>query len=189
MIPLLLLLAHAHTVEAIPQATSTEPRSALARAPGKVSADHDRLDALSGRFHFERTTTAVPGRPAERATGWSENRWILGDSYLECRLREAGTATDEAAVVTYGFDLRRRSYFVLAVATRGTSYLNLEGFWDEPTRSLVLLGKDSGDGKTPSPKLRMILRIENRDRHVVELWVIVTGRLPQKFSETVFTRE
>jgi hypothetical protein len=88
-----------------------------------------------------------------------------------------------------GYDLRRRIYFALVVGSRGTNYRNLEGFWDAPARSLVLLGKDPGDGRTPGPKIRQVLRIESRDRHVMELYVIHAGRLPQKVSEITFVRE
>lgn len=167
-----------------------EPGAVLSPRP---SAEHERLDALAGRFKFERTTPAAAGRPAERVTGRTENRWILGARYLECRLVEGAPGAEvETAVVTYGFDLRRRIYFSLAVGSRGSNYRNLEGFWDEPARSLVLLGKDPGDGTasaTPSPKLRQVVHVESRDRHVVETFVIYPGRLPQKAAEVVFTRE
>jgi hypothetical protein len=191
MIPLAwLLLARAPAVEAVPQAPPSKTAAVEARPAGKLSADHDRLDALAGRFRFERTTEpAATGRPAEKGTGWTENRWILDNHYLECRMSEGETGSNETAVVTYGYDMRRRTYFALAVGSRGTNYRNLEGFWDELAHSLVLLGKDPGDGKTPGPKFRQVLRVENRDRHVVELYVIYPGRLPQKASELVFTRQ
>lgn len=184
-----LLLAQAPAVGAVPQAPLSKAPSVETRPAGKLSADHDRLDALAGRFRFERTTIpAVTGRPAENGTGWTENRWVLDDHYLECRMRE-GDARDETAVVTYGYDLRRRTYFALAVGSRGTNYRNLEGFWDELAHSFVFLGKDPGDGKTPGPKLRQVLHVDNPDRHRVEFFVIYPGRLPQKASEIVFTRE
>ena len=156
--------------------------------PHKPSADHERLDVLAGTWRFDKVTT-MPGRPPERSTGVSENRWILGDRYLECRAREGeGAAASEHSLV-YGFDLGRRTYFSLTMSSRGTSYRNLEGFYDEPARSLVLLGRDPGDGRAPGPKIRQVVRIDSPERHVLELFLVVPGRLPQKVTEITYTRQ
>jgi hypothetical protein len=194
MISIACLLAAGNLMIAVDgQTASPDVSSANAQTAARPTADHDRLDALAGRFRFERSATTVAGRPAERTTGRSENRWVLDSHYLECRFVEGPPGAEaETAVITYGFDLRRRVYFSLAVGSRGTNYRNLEGFWDEPARSLVLLGKDAGDGnatQAPGPKLRQVLHIESRDRHVVEMFVIHPGRLPQRSAEIVFTRE
>jgi uncharacterized protein DUF1579 len=163
----------------------------LAVGPAAVpvpSVDHERLDALVGSWKVERTVTA-PGQPPERTTGKSENRWTLDNRYVECRLKEGEGGSATESLLLYGFDTQRRVYFSLAVSSRGTGYRNLEGFYDQPTRSFVLLGRDPGDGRAPGPKLRQVLRIESRDRHVLELFLIGTGQLPRKVTEITFTRE
>jgi len=160
-----------------------------AATPGpRPSLEHDRLDALAGTWRFEKNTS-LAGKPPERTTGVSENRWILENRYLECRAREGDGGSLGESLLIYGFDTRRRAYFTLAMASRGTSYRNLEGFYDEPTKSLVLLGKDPGDGRTSGVKLRQVLTIESRDRHRLELFLIPRGKLPQKVVEIVYTRE
>jgi hypothetical protein len=154
----------------------------------RPSVDHERLDALAGTFRFERTAT-LPGRAPERTTGVSENRWILGNRYLECRSQEGEGGSEGGNVVTYGFDLRRRVYFALLIGSRGTNYQNLEGFYDEPAHSFVLIGKDAGDGRVPGPKLRQVVRVDSRDRHVVEFYTVAPGRLPQKVIEITYSRQ
>jgi hypothetical protein len=174
-----------------PAAASPQAGASLSTA-AKPSVDHERLDALAGTFRFERTAT-LPGRAPERTTGVSENRWVLGNRYLECRSLEgegAGEgASQSGSVVTYGFDLRRRVYFALLIGSRGTNYQNLEGFYDEPAHSFVLIGKDAGDGRQPGPKLRQIVRVDSRDRHVVEIYAVAPGRLPQKVIEITYSRQ
>jgi uncharacterized protein DUF1579 len=162
---------------------SQPPPAASAARP---SVDHDRLDVLSGTWSFEQTLL-VPGKAPERTVGTSENRWVLGNRYLECRAREGPDGAENLQI--YGFDTQRRLFFSVAVGSRGTGYRNLEGFYDQPTRSFILLGKDPGDGRNPGPKLRQILHIESRDRHVIELFLIGTGQLPRKVAEITFTRQ
>lgn len=172
---------------AAPAAPVPEDGARLPAAP-KPSADHERLDLLAGTFRFERTAT-LPGSPPARTTGVSENRWILGNRYLECRSSEGEGASANESVITYGFDIRRRVYFALLIGSRGTNYQNLEGFYDESAHSFVLLGKDPGDGRVPGPKLRQVVRLEGRDRYVVELFMVPAGRLPQKAVEITYVRQ
>jgi hypothetical protein len=174
---------------AMPGAQNTTPPPSNAK-PGivsRVSADHDRLDVLAGTFHFERTTT-LPGEPPKRTTGTSENRWILDNRYLQCRGVDDGSEGAGETLVTYGFDLRRRLYFAVLLGSRGSNYQTLEGFYDEPARSLVLVGRGGGDGRTAGPKLRQVVRIEPPDRYVIEGFIVPTGRVPQKVVETIFQR-
>jgi hypothetical protein len=162
------------------------PEAAARLVP--FSADHQRLDAIVGQWRFERTTS-IPGRPTERATGRSVNRWILGGRYLECVADEGEGGDGDRSIVTYGFDVRRRTYFSLFVGSRGTNYQNLEGFYDEPTHSFVLLGRDAGDGRTPGPKLREVLHLEGPDLFRVEMFIVVPGQPPHKASEITYTRQ
>jgi hypothetical protein len=168
-------------------AAAPGPQAPVDPTSPKPSVDHERLDVLAGTFRFERMAT-FPGRAPERTTGVSENRWILGNHYLECRSREGEGASASESVTTYGFDVRRRVYFALLIASRGTNYQTLEGFYDEPARSFVLLGKDPGDGRVPGPKLRQVVRIESRDRYSVEIFTVTPGRLPQKVIEITYSR-
>jgi len=170
-----------------PAAPVPEGGARLPAAP-KPSADHERLDFLAGTFRFERTTS-LPGRPPERTSGVSENRWILGNRYLECRSSEGEGANASESVAIYGFDIRRRVYFVILIGSRGTNYQNLDGFYDEPAHSFVLLGKDPGDGRVPGPKLRQIVRVDGRDRYSVELFTVAVGRVPQKVIEITYSRQ
>ena len=157
-------------------------------AVSRPSLEHERLGVLAGTFRFDRVTT-LPGSPPTRTSGITENRWILDNRYLQCRSTEGEAASASETILTYGFDLRRRVYFLVAFGSRGTSYQNLEGFYDEPAHSFVLLGKDPGDGVVPGPKLRQVVRIEGPDRYVVEFFTVPTGRLPQKVIEITYTRQ
>lgn len=165
------------------------PESGVGASQARArSADHERLDALAGTFRFERTTN-LPGNPPLHSSGTSENRWILDGNYLECRSTEGEGAGKSESLVTYGFDTRRRVYFALLLGSRGNNYQNLEGFYDEPARSFVLIGRDPGDGRVPGPKLRQVVRIEAPQRYVVELFAVPLAGLPQKLIEIQYTRE
>jgi hypothetical protein len=174
--------------QAVPSATLPAGGAVSAAASVRPSVDHERLDSLAGTFRFERTSN-LPGSPPTRSSGTSENRWILNGNYLECRSTEGEGTGKSENLITYGFDLRRRVYFALLLGSRGTNYQNLEGFYDEPTRSFVLIGKDAGDGRVPGPKLRQVVRIESPQRYVVELFAVPLGGLPQKLVEIQYTRE
>ncbi|HVO09727.1 MAG TPA: DUF1579 family protein [Vicinamibacteria bacterium] len=182
------LAAQPRAQEGVSRASS--PPSATRTAAARPSPDHDRLDVLAGTFRFERTTT-LPGGTPQRSIGLSENRWILDNRYLECRAVETeddGSVGDES-LVTYGFDLRRRVFFAVLLGSRGSNYQTLEGFYDDPARSFVLIGKDAGDGRIPGPKLRQVVRIDGPDRYVVELFTVAVGRLPQKIVEITYSRQ
>jgi hypothetical protein len=175
--------------QAVPSATLPPEGGVRATSSSaRPSVDHERLDSLAGTFRFERTAN-LPGSPPSHSSGISENRWILGGNYLECRSTEGEGALKSENLITYGFDLRRRVYFALLLGSRGTNYQNLEGFYDEPAHSFVLIGKDPGDGRIPGPKLRQVVRIESPQRYVVELFAVPLGGLPQKLVEIQYSRE
>jgi hypothetical protein len=168
---------------------ATRPESGVGTNQARArSVDHERLDALAGTFRFERTTN-LPGSPPVHSSGTSENRWILDGNYLECRSTEGEGAGKSESLITYGFDVRRRVYFALLLGSRGTNYQNLEGFYDEPAHSFVLIGRDPGAGRVPGPKLRQVVRIEGPQRYVVELFAVPLNGLPQKLVEIRYTRE
>src|SRR5262245_47907991 len=153
-----------------------------------ASPGHEQLDLLAGSFKVERTTD-IPGSATKRTTGVSENRWILGKRYLEFRGRDGEGDSAEESVWLFGFDVRRRAYFVLMVGSRGTNYVTLEGFYDTPARSFVLIGRAAGDGPGSGPKLRQVIRLEGKDQFVVETFVVPLGKLPQKVGQITYTRQ
>jgi hypothetical protein len=148
---------------------------------------HRVLDALAGTWSVEGTTYGARGE-VMKATGTSENTWILGGRFLECRLRTTVGESSVESVTTLGFDVRSGLYQAVALATIRTRMVFVQGSYYGPSRTFVLRGQDVDAATGARYVRREIIRVEAADRYVVEVFSEVPGRPPIKAFSGVYTR-
>jgi hypothetical protein len=86
--------------------------------------------------------------------GISENRWILGSTLPRVAASKRGGDRQRERRHLRLRHAEAHQTSPLLIGSQRTDYQNLEGFYDEPARSLVLTGKDPRIGRIPRPKLR-----------------------------------
>lgn len=157
------------------------------RRASQPGAEHRQLDALVGAWdmdiHFigeDGTTTRVPGR--------SENRWVLGRRFVLCEATTSRSDLPLESITIYGYDQTEQRFFSVGLSTLSTSFLPATGTYDAASHSFVLSGRQRDAVSGQAAFYRTVLRVENPDRYVVEVFVDYGARGPLKVLETVYTR-
>jgi hypothetical protein len=169
---------------AAPPIDSTIARHRTASRPG---TEHRWLEPLAGSWALE-ATWRTAGREPVRATGTSENRFILDGRFLLCESSSGEGESRIEAMTFHGFDGRRKQFFAVVLDNLRTYSLQLWGNYDPTARSFVLSGKERDEVSGAALVYRLLLRIESPERHTVELFVDVPGGTPVKVLDAVYTR-
>jgi hypothetical protein len=169
-----------------PAAPTLEDDIARSMDASRPGAEQRSLDPLVGTWNVDLRWLGA-GRET-RASGTSENRWILGGRFLLCESTAGDGPSRVEATTIYGFDGRQKRFFSLALNNLATSYEERSGTYDPVTQSFLLSGRERDESTGSVLVQRQVLKIEGPDRHVLSLYVDAGGRAPVKLVEAVFTR-
>lgn len=151
-------------------------------------AEHQQLDALVGSWSMEIRLLGEDGQ-STRLSGRSDNRWVLGNRFV---LAEAAAGPGESpvrSITLYGFDRAEHRFFSITLSNLSTGFAPATGTYDAANKSFVLSGRQRDAVTGIASFYRTLLRVEDRDRYVTEVFVDYGTRGPFKITETVFTRE
>jgi hypothetical protein len=176
------------TVAAAPaQAPAASDALAAYEEAARPVAEHQRLSPLVGRFK-QTGRWFFPGQPPLEVAGETDNRFILGGRFVECRAKAKAGGIESESVSLFGFDRRRAEYFALGLDTLGTYYIHPWGRYDAARSAFILRGDEEDEASGTAFQYEFQLRLETPDRYVFELWFEFPGQKPMKVVELVHTR-
>lgn len=113
----------------------------LAMGDALIELDRDRtplerLDAVSGEWAIEATVQSWKHGPISRLEMISDNRWILGNRCLHCRLQYSIPGETIADLYIISWDPIRKDYGIEVYSSGWPLPSNGRGTWDEKSRSL-----------------------------------------------------
>jgi hypothetical protein len=156
-------------------------------AVSRPGAEHRWLDPLVGSWTIDLRWQGA-GQAESRASGTSENRWILDGRFLLCESTAGDGPSRIDATTIYGFDNRQKKYFALGLHNLATYIMQPSGSYDPATHSFLLSGKERDEVTGGVLVYRELLKIEGPDRHVLKVYFDVPGRAPVRVLEAVYTR-
>jgi hypothetical protein len=156
-------------------------------AASQAGPDHRVFTPLAGSWSF-RATMHLVDQPAVVVEGTSENRFVLGNRYLQAEARAGEGLKRSEMTVLYGFDNRRRQYFAVGMSSLASYALQPSGNYDSVNRSFILSGRERDETTGYTLVYRALIRVEDDDHHSVQLFYDVAGRAPYKVLEALFTR-
>jgi hypothetical protein len=149
--------------------------------------EHGWLSPLEGEFRAEVTWRSL-GKDKLVASGVCHNRFILGGRFLEVKLESGEGDSRLEGLTLYGYDSRKRQFFALSLDNLSTRFLQPWGTFDPVTQSLILSGKDRDEVTGAPIGYRLHLKIESRDRHVVQVFLDSATGAPVRILDAVFNR-
>ncbi len=102
---------------------------------------HAMLAKSNGTWNTEITMWEVPGAPATTSTGTSVNNMIMGGRYQEST--NSGNMMGmpfEGRSIT-GYDNGKKAFVSSWIDNMGTGFMNMEGVWDDATKTINFSGK------------------------------------------------
>ena len=155
-----------------------------AATPGEA---HKRLDPLVGTFDASAKMWPAPGKPPEESKGTSENKWVLGNRYVEQRYQGTFMGQPFNGIGYTGYDNVWKRYVSVWMDDAGTGMM-------------VSSGKASGahavdtHGTVYSPvtgkpeRVTEKLTVADADHHTLEMWAPAPDGKPFKVMEIAYTR-
>src|SRR5216683_6542372 len=95
-----------------------------AATPGEA---HKKLDAMVGTFDTKVMMWMDPSKPPEESTGVSENKWVLGDRYVEMRYTGTFMGQPFSGLGYQGYDNVTGNYVGTWMDTASTGMMTSSG--------------------------------------------------------------
>jgi len=155
--------------------TPGEPQKMLAKSDGK--------------WISEVTMWQKPDAPPQKSTGMCVNKMILGGRYQE------GTNTGNMMGMPFegrsitGYDNAKKVYVSSWIDNMGTGIMNMEGVWDDASKSIVMKGKGVDPMTMKESDYREVFKIVDDNTQMMEMYGPGPDGKETKMMEIKFTRK
>jgi hypothetical protein len=156
-----------------------------AMTPGDA---HKKLDAFIGTWNTTVKSWMAPGAPPMESTGTSENRWVLGNRYVEQRFNGSFMGMPFEGLGYTGYDNVKKQYFGTWMDNMSTGMMVSTGkgadgktYTFTGTMADPMTGKDS----VMDEKITVI----SADQHLMEMFGPGPDGKNFKMMEIVYTRK
>ena len=132
--------------------------------------EHAKLNPLAGSFTSNVKMWMAPAAPPSESTGTTENRWILGNRFLE-QIHHGDMMGQpfEGRGIT-GYDNVQKKYIGTWIDSMGTGMMTSTGTASADGKTFTFNAQmwDPTTGKIA--KAREVLTIDSNDKHRFEMW-------------------
>jgi hypothetical protein len=137
---------------------------------------HQMLAASDGKWKTESTMWMEPGKPPTTGTGEAVNKMIMGGRYQRMTYRGDMMGMPFEGEGITGYDNSKKVFVNTWIDNMGTGVMQMEGPWDEATKSMTLTGscKDPITGKQTT--MREVYKIIDDKHHQMEMFSTVDGK-------------
>jgi hypothetical protein len=157
---------------------------AKAATPGEA---HKRLEALVGTFDTVVKAWMDPSKPPEESKGTSENRWVLGNRYVEQRYLGSFMGQPFNGIGYTGYDNTMKKYVGVWMDDSGTSMMFSTGRASSP--KVIDMSSTMFDPMTGKPaKITEKLTVVDNDHHTMEMWGPAPNGKTFKMMEITYVR-
>ena len=131
---------------------------------------HQRLAEFEGTWDFTSRWWMKPGAPAQESKGTSTYEMILGGRYRRETVRSEMAEGTFEGIGYSAYDNLKGAYVSTWIDDMGTGIMTYEGGYDDATKTWSWTGEyiDAMSGKPAT--MRIVNRIESKDRHVTEFY-------------------
>lgn len=149
---------------------------------------HQMIAKSDGEWSFDMTMWMKPDAPPTNSTGTTVNKMILGGRYQESVHKSTMMGMPFEGHGLLAYDNAKKIFQSTWVDNMGTGIMNMEGPWDEATKSITFTGKmvDPMTGKDMGVK--EIFKMVDDNHHVMEMYMTNDGK-EFKTMEIKFTRK
>ena len=156
-----------------------------AMTPGDA---HKALQPMIGTFNVTVSSWMAPGAPPQVTSGTSENKWVLGNRYIEQRFNGTYAGQPFSGIGYVGYDNVSKKYWSTWIDNMSTGVMTSTGTGsDGKSFSFVGSANDPMSGKAMSFDEKMTF-VDN-DHQVWEMWGPGPDGKNFKMMEIAYTRK
>lgn len=157
-----------------------------AATPGEA---HKKLSSMIGTWDTVVNFWPAAGAPAQRSTGFSDNRWILGGRYVEQRFTGTAMGQPFEGIGYTGYDNIKKQYFGTWMDSMSTGIMLTTGAAEEGGKQWKFKGTMDDPVSGKSLPVEEKVTIVDNDKHVFEMWSPGRDGKMYKSMEIVYTRK
>lgn len=157
---------------------------AKAGAPGEA---HKKLEPMVGTFDAKVTSWMDPSKPPVESSGTAENKWVLGNRYVEQSFQ--GTFMDQpfSGIGYTGYDNVGKRYVSVWMDSMSTAMMLTKG---TATGRTIAESGSVTDPMTRKPAtVKTKFTMTDDDHHTFEMWTPAPDGKMQKVMEIAYTRK
>lgn len=154
---------------------------------GSPGPEHERLNALAGRWKARVVSYVAPGTPPMESTGEVEFVRVLGGRFIEQRYRGEMGGAPFNGLGHIGYDRLRKEYQQTWLDSMSTGLLFLTGQGGPASREIEFTGKMTDALTGVEAVTRQVMRIHPERIEMEFYWPDQNGR-EFKTMEIVYTR-
>jgi Protein of unknown function (DUF1579) len=153
------------TAQAPPDEKAMMEAMAKAATPGDA---HKKLEPFVGTFDAKVTMWADPSKPPEQSAGTSENKWVLGDRWVESQFQGTFMGQPFSGIGYTGYDNVTKQYQGSWMDTMSTGIMMTKGTMAGKTMTMSGSMVDPMSGK--AQPFREKVTVADNDHHTMEMW-------------------
>lgn len=152
--------------------------------PGDV---HKMIAKSDGKWNAEVTMWMEPGAAPSKSKAVCENKMILGGRYQQSTHHGTMMGMPFEGMSLLGYDNAKKTFVSSWIDNMGTGVMQMEGTWDEATKTINLKGKcvDPITGKDMD--IREVFKLVDDNNQTMEMYCTTDGK-EMKTMEIKFTR-
>ena len=135
--------------------------------PGK---EHEMLAKSTGTWKAETTMWMAPDAPPMKSNGVATTKMILGGRYQQMVFKGDMMGAPFEGIGTSGYDIARKVWTSTWIDNMGTGIMNMDGTWDEATKSLTSTGKMLCPANGKMCEMKEVLKIVDDNTQIMEMY-------------------
>ena len=138
-----------------------------AATPGEA---HKKLEPFVGTFDAKVKMWMDPTKPQEESSSTSENKWVLGNRYVEMRYEGTFMGQPFSGVGYTGYDNILKKYVGTWMDTAGTGIMMTTGRSDASGKVTTMTGSTPDPTTGKAQAIREKITVSDNDHHTMEMW-------------------
>jgi hypothetical protein len=128
-----------------------------------------------------------PSKPPEESVGKSENKWVLGNRYVEQTYEETFMGQPFSGIGYTGYDNITKKYIGTWMDTGSTAMMNMTGKADAPGKVMTFSGMMNDPMTGKAYKLTTKTTVTDNDHQLMEMWGPDPSGKVYKMMEIAYT--
>jgi hypothetical protein len=150
---------------------------------------HKALEPIVGTWNTKVTSWMQPGAPPQTSTGTSENRWTMGNRFIEQRFTGSFMDQPFEGLGYTGYDNVKKKYVGTWMDSMGTSIMYSTGSPDATGKGMTMTSKMDDPMTGKEMDIKQVMKIVDNNKHTFEMWTAGPDGKPFKMMEIEYTRK
>lgn len=149
---------------------------------------HKMMAKSDGQWKGDVTMWMAPGQPPQHSTATSTNTMIMGGRYQQSIDKGNMMGMPFEGMNILGYDNGKKKFVSTWIDNIGTGMMNMEGTWDEATKSVMMKGKMYDPMMKKEMDVRQVFKFIDDNNQMLEMYMVMPDGKEFKSMEIKYTR-